>query len=310
MPAPAQPDSAESPDSSTSEFDFDVTFPGKELPQMAIRWGGFQLLPVGAPANEHVHFRYGFIILVTAGQGKFSCGDQSWKLQPGVVFWAAPNLTTCFEMIPDSAAVEHFVVMPFGSEVAAWFRNHLGTDVGAAPVYEFQSTCRLFQAIMDEGLGGGEHREANCLNLVQVLIRRLESQLATGRNIGRNARATFVRARKYIQQNYAVAHDLGDIASAIDLSVPYLCRLFEHHDKTSAFDFLTRLKLSKAERLLCTGELSIRKVGESVGYTDLQLFSRNFKNKYGISPRNYRKAHQSHKSGTIEATPNISDCSD
>ena len=274
------------------EFDFDVTFLRGELPDLAVRWGGYQLLPPGSPANEHVNCRYGFIILVLTGEGRFSCRDQSWNLGPGIVFWARPNLTTRFEITPGSSAIEHYVVMPFGKELAEWFERYLGAEVGAAPVIDLDSTARLFRVIMDEGRGGSDHREENCVALVKTLIRRLNSQLVSGRALGSNARETYVRALKHIQTHYSDTRELGDIARAIGVTAPYLCRLFERYGKTTPFDYLTGLKLTKAERLLCTSELSIREIGEAVGYRDLHLFSRNFKSNYSLSPSYYRKARR------------------
>jgi AraC-like DNA-binding protein len=287
------------------EFEFDVTLLQGELPELAVRWGGFQRLSQSSSAHEHVHYRYGFIIMVTTGYGRFSCGEKSWKLEPGVVFWARPNLTTRFEISPGSAPIDHYVVMPFGSRVADWFERYLGAEVGAAPVIDFGSTARMFQVIMEEGLGGGNHREENCVDLVKSLIRRLASQLVSGRALGNNSRETYVRALKHIQGNYSQIRDLGDVASATGVSVPYLCRLFERYGTSTAFDYLAGLKLTKAERLLCTRDLSIREIGEAVGYSDLQLFSRNFKSQYGLSPSYYRKARRNEHRGdaSIPHTP-------
>lgn len=275
-----------------SEFEFDVTLLRDEYPDLAVRWGGFQRLSPESVANEHTHYRYGFVILVLTGYGRFTCGEKAWKLEPGVVFWACPNLSTRFEISQGSPPIEHYVVMPFGTHVADWFDRYLGADLGAAPVIDIESTARMFEVIMDEGRGGGNHLEENCVDLVKTLIRRLESQLVSGRTSGNNSRQTYVRARQHIQKNFSQIRDLGDVAGFIGVTVPYLCRLFDRYGKSTAFDFLTRLKLTKAERLLCTRDLSIREIGEAVGFPDLQLFSRNFKNQYGVSPSYYRNARR------------------
>lgn len=239
---PTHPPGTPSPPDPGEQFDFDVTLLQEDLPDLAVRWGGYQHLAPGNPPNEH------------------------------------------------------YVVMPFGGKVTEWFERYLGAGVGAAPVLDPESTARLFRVIMDEGRTGSSHREENCVALVKTLIRRLNSQCVAGRALGSNARETYVLARKYIQTNFSRTRELGDVARAVGITTPYLCRLFDRYAQTTPFDYLAGLKLTKAERLLCTSNLSIREIGEAVGYPDLQLFSRNFKGKYGLSPSYYRKArHNEHR---------------
>ncbi|YCM42146.1 AraC family transcriptional regulator [Verrucomicrobiaceae bacterium 227] len=239
-----------------------------------------------------MNYPYGILILILGGFGTFTCGDQKWDLERGALLWASPGLTTEVILSEGSPPLTHFVIMPFGSLVEELFLKSMGSAVGVSQVSNMDAVSRLFEVILDEGVGRSPYREENCRALVKVLIHRLEGALLTNpRKLPNHSRETFDRARLHIQMNFATTRDLGDVAQAVGVSNPYLCRLFERYSDQSAFDFLTRLKLSKAARLLCSSDLSMQAISEQVGYSNLSIFSRNFRKRYRISPSYYRGAN-------------------
>lgn len=54
-------------------------------------------------------------------------------------------------------------------------------------------------------------------------------------------------------------------------------------------DFLTRLRISQAVRLMEDRELLINQIAEKVGYSNQHYFSAAFKNCQGMSPSEFRK---------------------
>ena len=48
-------------------------------------------------------------------------------------------------------------------------------------------------------------------------------------------------------------------------------------------------RLELAARLIMSKDLSIREVAEQVGYANKSYFSKLFRDKYGVLPRDYRK---------------------
>lgn len=273
-------------------FDIDVTLPSDPAPELAMRWGGYQYLPAGNPPTRHENYPFGILVLILSGSGFFSCGDQQWDLAPGTLFWASPGLTTKVSLREGSSPLVHYVVMPCGTSTAGLISKCLGSPVGADQVANPDALARLFEVILDEGTGNSPHREGNCRDLIRVLFRRLENALVPNpRKLASHSRDTFERARFHIQTNFADIRDLGDVAEAIGVSTPYLCRLFERYDNQSAFDFLTHLKLTKATRLLSSTDLSIETISKQVGYTSLSIFSRNFRKMHKVSPSSYRRSH-------------------
>ena len=97
-------------------------------------------------------------------------------------------------------------------------------------------------------------------------------------------------ARKYIYANYQDRNlDLGQVAHAVGCNSSYISRIMKQELGISFKDFLTRLRISQAVRLMGDRELSINQIAEKVGYSNQHYFSAAFKNCQGMSPSEFRK---------------------
>lgn len=97
-------------------------------------------------------------------------------------------------------------------------------------------------------------------------------------------------ARKYIYANYQDRNlDLCQVAHAVGCNSSYLSRIMKQELGISFKDFLTRLRISQAVRLMGDRELSINQIAEQVGYSNQHYFSAAFKNCQGMSPSEFRK---------------------
>lgn len=95
--------------------------------------------------------------------------------------------------------------------------------------------------------------------------------------------------RDYILENYASDINLNLIANNMNYSPSYLTRIFCQTFDCTPSKYLLNLRISTAQKLLKQNpELSIRQIGEMVGYHDQGYFSRIFKKITGVSPFDYR----------------------
>ena len=91
---------------------------------------------------------------------------------------------------------------------------------------------------------------------------------------------------RYIGDHYTEPITLSDLAQTVYLSTHYLCRLFKQVIGTSPMEYVANLRMTKAKELLIQG-LSVEQTCERVGYGNLSHFSRQFRQKVGMSPRQY-----------------------
>lgn len=96
--------------------------------------------------------------------------------------------------------------------------------------------------------------------------------------------------KEYIVHNYDRDINLNLIANNMSYSSGYLTKLFYQQYQTSPSKYIISLRISKAKYFLAHNpELSIKQIGEMVGYPEQSYFSRIFKKQVGMSPFEYRE---------------------
>ncbi len=104
------------------------------------------------------------------------------------------------------------------------------------------------------------------------------------------------KACEYIESHLSDDIDLDCISREIGVSPYYLSKLFKEVKNENYINYLNSLRLEKAKKLLEDDSLIIKEVTASVGYNDQNYFSKLFKQKYGLTPTEYR---ESYKSGNV-----------
>lgn len=95
----------------------------------------------------------------------------------------------------------------------------------------------------------------------------------------------------YIRNTPPDQLSIQSVADALGISASHLSRLFHQETNTKFVDFLQEVKMENARRLLQDPGLSLEQVCAMVGYSKLQYFSAKFKERYGITPRQYQRQH-------------------
>ena len=94
---------------------------------------------------------------------------------------------------------------------------------------------------------------------------------------------------RYLQDNFSRRTEVRDVASQVHLSERHVSRLFRQATGTSILDYLTRLRMETAARMLLESELSIKQVARAVGYPDAHYFTTLFGRWMKTTPAAYRR---------------------
>jgi len=142
-------------------------------------------------------------------------------------------------------------------------------------------------------------KPANAVELVEVVRRALSSRMATSassvggtipRLLAIPTSAPVQRAVGVIQQRYWEQISLSALARQVGMSKHRLSHRFREVLGITFRDYLLRVRLERAKRLLATGGLSITEVAQDVGFGDLPRFDKVFKRHTGVSPSVYRSS--------------------
>lgn len=96
-------------------------------------------------------------------------------------------------------------------------------------------------------------------------------------------------AEHYIIHNHSKSLTLEEVASHVSLSPWYFDRILKKKTGNTFTGYLNNVRIEKAKEMLTTTDLKIIDVGLDVGYQSISHFNRKFKEKTGVSPREFRK---------------------
>lgn len=97
------------------------------------------------------------------------------------------------------------------------------------------------------------------------------------------------KAKTYIISNFAKSISLEEVAELVNLSPNYFSNLFKETKGETFIDFVTRIRMEHAKKLLEENEHTLKEISYKVGYKDPNYFSRVFKRNFGVSPKHYQK---------------------
>lgn len=99
----------------------------------------------------------------------------------------------------------------------------------------------------------------------------------------------FKRTLSFLMENYTRALSLKDCAEALGFNMNYFSRFFRVHTGINFHEYLTLLRVRRAEWLLVNTDMSIAQVVGQSGFQNVKTFNRVFKKAHDCSPREYRQ---------------------
>ncbi len=97
-------------------------------------------------------------------------------------------------------------------------------------------------------------------------------------------------ALTYAREHFAEPLSVNDLAEQVALSPSAFSALFRDVTGRSPYQFLKELRLDKARELLVDGKASVTEVSRRVGYASVSHFIKEFRHRFGTTPRAYADA--------------------
>jgi AraC-like DNA-binding protein len=93
----------------------------------------------------------------------------------------------------------------------------------------------------------------------------------------------------YLMNNYREEVDLKRLAALVSMAEGSLCRFFRMHMGMTIFEYLNKIKVELACKLLMDPDLKIVEVCLDSGFNNLSHFNKQFRKTTGVTPKEYRK---------------------
>jgi AraC family transcriptional activator of mtrCDE len=165
----------------------------------------------------------------------------------------------------------------------------IAEDLSDVPV-----VSAAFRAMLEEVAAPGEGAMALTSALMKaclvVLLRRhLQSSRNAGTPFALFADARIARAIAAIVDRPSADHSLTSLAAEAAMSRSAFARSFKTTLGVTPMEFLTRIRLNLARRLLVSTVRPVEGIAAEVGFSSRSHFSRVFRDHYGTDPSTFRR---------------------
>lgn len=139
-----------------------------------------------------------------------------------------------------------------------------------------------------DGFGGKDLILDSLANVVTHQIIRLLLKIESSENRGWNSTA-ISKAVKFANSNYDKDLSVTELAEKAGLSKSRFTELFIKETGLSPMEYLKRVRLQTAKKLLLKNELSVTEISGKCGFNSPAYFSKNFKETFNETPREFLK---------------------
>lgn len=236
------------------------------------------------------------LIYITAGCGVFEINDQIKYASPGMLYVIQPNEWHAFGSQEGHFLSDLECTFTLMDQQGGYAQSRLFDMPSVYPVPGHLQTMLIegFERVLEAStkLFSPDH--------IGVLIMDLMFRIQMICNAGDGRadsppdtkEALVDQLKQYLKAHLSSPIRLTEVASSVHLSPNYVCRIFKQMTGETLMDYLLRIRMQEACKLLIYTDLPIYAIAEKVSYEDASYFSRIFKKKQGVSPQDYRARMQ------------------
>lgn len=256
--------------------------------KFAVVFGGFERCSADYRINRR-EFPWYVLEFVSLGAGKLCLGESDAELVPGSFYLYGPSSPHQIETSAENPLGKYFVGFT-GSEVDSFLERYEMQPGFISRCMKGEPIRRAFDTLIDRGIRKSRLARPLCAAITRQLLIMCRDDAAEPVSTDTPAYGTYARVRDFIERNFLAYTTLDAVTKACEVDAPYLCRLFGRFHDESPYQFLTRLRMGHASRLLLQTDASVKSVAAALGYKDAFHFSRVFKSVHHVPPSRFRQS--------------------
>ena len=130
--------------------------------------------------------------------------------------------------------------------------------------------------------------------MLRLLVTFAEHLATIGASVEPSARqfkapALVGNAKRYIEDHYQEKISLDEAARAVNASTRHFCKVFKEATGLTFTDYLARVRVEKAKKLLRNPHLRVSEVAFETGFESISQFNRSFKRVTRLAPTQFRR---------------------
>ena len=225
---------------------------------------------------------------VTEGKGIFTTNGKTYQLKKGDAFLMCPGEQIYYEADKKNPWCYAWIGMQ-GVKVESYLRK---TAFANSPIihYSKDDQLSLLYIKLQKAYSSDSRSRELLVNsvLYEILHFLINSVPNEKSDKDHNEKIYLNKIISYCAINIDKQIKVSELAQYLGLDRSYLTRLFKSEMKISLKDYILKTKIDEANDLLKNTDLPINVISRSVGFDDPLYFSRIYKEKQKISPKNYR----------------------
>ncbi|MBE6976269.1 MAG: AraC family transcriptional regulator [Ruminococcaceae bacterium] len=158
-----------------------------------------------------------------------------------------------------------------------------------------QAITLLQQMLQEQERMDGQSTDMIIAHLTALMLLLLrQADTPTGKVRSSNAihseNEIIRRAQQYIGSHILEKLSVPLVAKMVDVSPSYLTALFHKNLQISPGEYIRRIKLQESKQMIRENSMNFTEIAAALQYSTVHHFSRQFKEKFGITPSEYAKS--------------------
>ena len=149
--------------------------------------------------------------------------------------------------------------------------------------------CDLFEDIIEETLEKQPFYEQACIYKFLYILTLLERGVLCKNHPDKENFNRIALVIQHMNKNYNSNFTLDAYAEMCLMSKYHFLRVFEKLVGVSPIEYRNNIRMQHALDLVVDEKLTIQQISDMLGFSSLSYFSTAFKQKYGCSPKQYKK---------------------
>ena len=235
--------------------------------------------------------------LVVKGEGERTMGDTTETFHAGDLVLVQPQMPHCWRFNDTNDVIENITILIEPALLHALFTNFPELKP-LQEKYEEQAEAIFFagkerheiESILEQMEHQSQAMQLALLVQILVLMAESRSRQTAGRKTADMKSAQRLKnIQIFLNCNFQRQITIEDVARYVGMNRSAVCVFFRQQTGNTIMGSLTDIRLREAQHLLANTSQSIQEICYKCGFQDVPHFCRVFKQKLGMTAKNWRK---------------------